>query len=380
MALQLLKKLTLLFSLCLVSALSNAQFNNDFRFYYPEFESQRSNQLILHVSNFNFLKDNEYENPFTWGHTLIGYGIQPSLMYYANDRLRLRAGLFLQQYSGLDYYSKVRPILSAHLRMTPSLDIIMGALRGHLHHQIIEPLFDPERQYTRPVENGLQILINRPWLWTDMWVDWEQFIQEGDLFPEWFTVGMSAYPKLLDDSMQPWQIYIPFNALAVHRGGEVSDYPELVQTSMNFAAGLKINRKWEGMLKNTQVFGYAMNYRNLNDANSRGVNSGYAWYIGAGADTKQLSLMVGYFYGHDFVALRGGGIFQSVSPIRDDVYVPTRKLVTMKAGYNRIFLKEIKFSFLFEGYYDTDDSRLDFAPSVQLIFSPSFFITEAEFF
>jgi hypothetical protein len=364
----------------LVSALSNAQFNNDFRFYYPEFESQRSNQLILHVSNFNFLKDNEYENPFTWGHTLIGYGIQPSLMYYANDRLRLRAGLFLQQYSGLDYYSKVRPILSAHLRMTPSLDIIMGALRGHLHHQIIEPLFDPERQYTRPVENGLQILINRPWLWTDMWVDWEQFIQEGDLFPEWFTVGMSAYPKLLDDSMQPWQIYIPFNALAVHRGGEVSDYPELVQTSMNFAAGLKINRKWEGMLKNTQVFGYAMNYRNLNDANLRGVNSGYAWYIGAGADTKQLSLMVGYFYGHDFVALRGGGIFQSVSPIRDDVYVPTRKLVTMKAGYNRIFLKEIKFSFLFEGYYDTDDSRLDFAPSVQLIFSPSFFITEAEFF
>jgi hypothetical protein len=90
--------------------------------------------------------------------------------------------------------------------------------------------------------------------------------------------------------------------------------------------------------------------------------------------------MLGYFYGHDFIALRGGGIFQSVSPIRDNVYIPTRQLITMKFAYNRMFLKKIKFSFLFEGYYDIPDARFDFAPGIQVVFSPTFFLTEAEFF
>ncbi|WP_234408561.1 hypothetical protein [Marinilabilia salmonicolor] len=335
---------------------------------------------MLHLANINFVKNNEYKNKFAWGHTLIGYGIQPTLMYYAGEHLRLRAGVFLQQYSGLNYYSEVRPVLSAHLRVSPSFDLIMGSLKGHIHHDVIEPLFDTERQYKRPVENGIQFLIDRPWLDMDVWVDWEQFVQVGDDFPEWFTAGVSATLQPTDTTGRLWQLNIPLNMMAVHRGGEVSNYPERVQTSMNLAAGVLLNRKLEGTLKNAGIFAYAMNYGNLNDAGQLGVNSGYAWYGGITANTRRTNLMVGYFYGHDFVALRGGGMFQSVSPIRNNVYIPTRQLVTMKIGYNRVFLKKIKFSFLFEGYYDIPDARFDFAPGIQLVFSPSFFLTEAEFF
>ena len=363
-----------------VPLFSGAQINNESRYYYPEFEEGRKHQLLLHLANINFVKNNEYKNKFAWGHTLIGYGIQPSLMYYAGDRLRLRAGLFLQQYSGLNYYSEVRPVLSAHLRVSPSFDLIMGTLKGHVHHDVIEPLFDTERQYTRPVENGIQFLIDRPWLDMDVWVDWEQFVQEGDDFPEWFTAGMSTSLQPNDTTGRLWQLNIPLNMMAVHRGGEVSNYPERVQTSMNLAAGIVLNRKLEGTLNEAGVFAYAMNYSNLNDAGRLDVNSGYALYGGITANTRRTNLMAGYFYGHDFVALRGGGIFQSVSPIRDNVYIPTRQLVTMKIGYNRVFLKKIKFSFLFEGYYDIPDARFDFAPGIQLVFSPSFFLTEAEFF
>ena len=363
-----------------VPLFSGAQINNESRYYYPEFEEGRKHQLLLHLANINFVKNNEYKNKFAWGHTLIGYGIQPSLMYYAGDRLRLRAGLFLQQYSGLNYYSEVRPVLSAHLRVSPSFDLIMGTLKGHVHHDVIEPLFDTERQYTRPVENGIQFLIDRPWLDMDVWVDWEQFVQEGDDFPEWFTAGMSTSLQPNDTTGRLWQLKIPLYMMAVHRGGEVSNYPERVQTSMNLAAGIVLNRKLEGTLNEAGVFAYAMNYSNLNDAGQLGVNSGYALYGGITANTRRTNLMAGYFYGHDFVALRGGGIFQSVSPIRDNVYIPTRQLLTMKIGYNRVFLKKIKFSFLFEGYYDIPDARFDFAPGIQLVFSPSFFLTEAEFF
>lgn len=377
---QLIRPFILFLLFLCVPLFSGAQINNESRYYYPEFEEGRKHQLLLHLANINFVKNNEYKNKFAWGHTLIGYGIQPSLMYYAGDRLRLRAGLFLQQYSGLNYYSEVRPVLSAHLRVSPSFDLIMGTLKGHVHHDVIEPLFDTERQYTRPVENGIQFLIDRPWLDMDVWVDWEQFVQEGDDFPEWFTAGMSTSLQPNDTTGRLWQLNIPLNMMAVHRGGEVSNYPERVQTSMNLAAGIVLNRKLEGTLNEAGVFAYAMNYSNLNDAGQLGVNSGYALYGGITANTRRTNLMAGYFYGHDFVALRGGGIFQSVSPIRDNVYISTRQLVTMKIGYNRVFLKKIKFSFLFEGYYDIPDARFDFAPGIQLVFSPSFFLTEAEFF
>ncbi|RCW31630.1 hypothetical protein [Marinilabilia salmonicolor] len=363
-----------------VSLISGAQISNEFRYYYPEFEEGRTHQLLLHLANINFVKDNEYKNKFAWGHTLIGYGIQPTLMYYAGERLRLRAGVFLQQYSGLNYYSEIRPILSVHLRVSPSFDLIMGTLKGHVHHDVIEPLFDTERQYTRPVENGIQFLINRPWMDMDVWVDWEQYVQEGDDFPEWFTAGMSTTLHLKDTADNKWQLSLPLHMMAVHRGGEVSTYVERVQTSMNLAAGVRLNRELQGAFEDVGLFAYAMNYNNLNDVGQLGVNNGYAWYAGVTANTRRTNLMAGYFYGHDFVALRGGGIFQSVSPIRNNVYVPTRQLITMKIGYNRMFLKKIKFSFLFEGYYDIPDARFDFAPGIQLVFSPSFFLTEAEFF
>jgi len=357
-----------------------AQINNEFRYYYPEFDAERSNQLLFHVANINFVKDNEYKNKFAWGHTLIGYGIQPTLMYYAGDRLRLRAGVFLQQYSGLNYYSEVRPVLSAHLKLSPSVDVIMGSLRSHIHHNVIEPFLDYERQYVRPVENGLQFLFNRPQFQADVWVDWEQFIQEGDEIPEWFTAGVSGSYFLPDGFIPAWNVSVPVNIIAVHRGGEVSDYPERVQTSIDIAGGLKAEYPLDRRFRNIGIFGYAIAYRNLNEVGQLGVNNGQAWYTGFTANSRRTNLMAGYFYGKDFVALRGGGIFQSVSPIRENVYIPVRELITMKVGYNRVFLERIKFSFLFEGYYDVRDSRFDFAPGLQIVFNPSFFITEEEFF
>ena len=263
-----------------VSLISGAQISNEFRYYYPEFEEGRTHQLLLHLANINFVKDNEYKNKFAWGHTLIGYGIQPTLMYYAGERLRLRAGVFLQQYSGLNYYSEIRPILSAHLRVSPSFDLIMGTLKGHVHHDVIEPLFDTERQYTRPVENGIQFLINRPWMDMDVWVDWEQYVQEGDDFPEWFTAGMSTTLHLKDTADNKWQLSLPLHMMAVHRGGEVSTYVERVQTSMNLAAGVRLNRELQGAFEDVGLFAYAMNYNNLNDVGQLGVNNGYAWYAG----------------------------------------------------------------------------------------------------
>ncbi|MFW6043680.1 MAG: hypothetical protein ACOCPW_04930 [Marinilabiliaceae bacterium] len=345
---------------------------------YPTFREDRAHQLFFHVDNNNFIKNNEYETDFASGHTLIGYGLQPELSYYAGDRFRLRAGVYLRQYSGLDHFSQVRPVLSAHLRLSPSVDVIMGALRGHVQHRLIEPLFDPERQYTRPVENGLQFLVERPWLWLDAWIDWEQFIRKGDSFPEWFTAGLSAEPSSSLGSDQ-WRMKFPVNVLAVHRGGEISDYPEPVQTSLNSAAGIHLEKEFSGKVTKAGLFGYGMTYRNLNDVGPGNINRGDAWYIGGMAESRRLDYMAGYFRGNDFIALRGQKLFQSASPVRENFYHPRRELITGKVGYHRTFLEKVRFSFLLETYYDLSHQLLDFSTSMQISFSPGFFLTETKF-
>ncbi|MFO8000805.1 MAG: hypothetical protein R6U46_06140 [Marinilabilia sp.] len=343
------------------------------------FNEEHAHQLFFDIENTNFVKNNEYETPLMQGYTLIGYGLQPALTYFAGRRLRLRAGVFLQQYSGLDHYNLIRPVLSAHLKLSPSVDLIMGSLRGHVHHRLIEPLFDPERQYTRPVENGLQFLVERPWLWLDAWIDWEQFIRQGDDYPEKFTAGLSAHPELLETSGS-WQVSLPVNMIAVHRGGEISDYPRPVQTSLNVAAGTRVEHTSGGVVHKTGLFGYRLTYRNINEVGPMDVNTGDAWYVGAVAESGRFNYLAGYFRGNDFVALRGSGLFQSVSPVREGLYVPRRELLTGKAGYHRTFMKKIEFSFLLEGYYDVPNENFDFAAGLQVSFSPEFFLTEAEFF
>lgn len=361
-----------------LSIAAEAQYRYTAGHSYPEFKEERANQLFLHVDNHNFLKNNEYESDLAKGHTLMGYGLQPTLSYYASDRLCLRAGLFLRQYSGLDYYSQIRPVLSAHLRLTPSTDVIMGALKGPVHHRLIEPVFDPERQYIRPVENGLQFLVERPWLWLDAWIDWEQFIRKGDAFPEWFTAGLSAEPSSTLDNAQ-WHIKLPVNVLAVHRGGEISDYPQPVQTVLNTVAGLRLEKEFSGNVQKVGLFGYGMTYRNLNDVGPKNINRGNAWYVGAMAESKRFDYMAGFFQGNDFIAIRGQKLFQSASCIRENFYYPQRELATGKVGYHRTFVDKIRFSFLFEGYYDLSQQLLDHSVSLQISFNPGFLITEVPF-
>ena len=355
-----------------------AQYRYTPGYSYPDFQSERSHELFLHVNSHNFVRNNEYSSRFIPGQTLIGYGLQPMLTYYAGERLRLRGGVYLRQYSGMDQYSQVRPVLSAHLKLSPSVDIIMGGLRGHVYHRVIEPLFDPERQYLRPLETGLQFLVKRPWLWLDTWVDWEQFISEGDPFPERFTAGVSAEPSL---RMLPegWDLKFPVNVIAVHRGGEISEYPQPVETAMNSAAGIILEKELQGSLKKAGIYGYGMTYRNLNEVGPMDINQGQATYFGMMAESRRFHYMGGYFQGHDFLALKGQGLFQSYSPINGGNYVPTRELLTAKIGYNRLFLGKIRFSFLVETYYDISDHFLDYNAGMQIAFSPDFFLTETKF-
>ncbi|MBA4321655.1 MAG: hypothetical protein C0408_02440, partial [Odoribacter sp.] len=56
--------------------------------------------VYLSLKNINFLKDNEYYSPIIEGYTLVGYFIQPAIVYMPSEKLRIRMGTHILNYAG----------------------------------------------------------------------------------------------------------------------------------------------------------------------------------------------------------------------------------------------------------------------------------------
>jgi hypothetical protein len=254
----------------------------------------------------------------------------------------------------------------------------MGALRGTIQHQVPEPLYDDEWQYTRPIENGLQFNYQSNALWADVWLDWEQFISRGDSFPEIFTAGISTKTTLVKTE-SGWKLLLPLNMLARHTGGQVNSGNTPMQSIINLSMGIEATKKVGGLLNTIGFFGSFLTYSDLTEANTLGVYKGKAVYTGVKAEGEKFMAMAGFWNGDDFIAPKGSPLFQSVSAYNPTEVIPHRRLLTSKAGYHHAFHRQIRFSFLFEGYYDLINSQFDYAYGIHLAFTPNFVIAKIPF-
>ncbi|GAF03868.1 hypothetical protein [Saccharicrinis fermentans] len=149
--------ITLLISIFFVS---KAQIDLSHRFTYEEFDTNATGNLYFRLENNNFVKNNEYFGEYTEGYTLPGYSIQPSLMYYAGNKVRIKIGSHLVKYSGTNNFTEVVPVVSAHVKIGKNWDMVLGSIKGHVHHKLIEPLFSSDWQYFVSTETGAQFYHN----------------------------------------------------------------------------------------------------------------------------------------------------------------------------------------------------------------------------
>jgi len=363
----------------LISFNGSAQIDLSHRYNYAEFDTLHMNKLIFHLENTNFIKNNEYFGVSAEGYTLLGYSLAPSVMYYAGSRLRFQVGINAQKYHGAEKFSKINPVIAAHLRLTPNLDLVMGSIKSTVHHGISEPMYDHEWQYTRPVETGLQFLYTKERFWADAWLDWEQFIKPGDAFPEIFTAGISTQTSLLQ-SESGWKIKMPLQMMARHTGGQINEDETAMQSVINLSMGFDVSKKTDGFFNKLGWFGSVLTYNDVTEANPLGVYKGHAIYTGLKSEGKKGIAMVGYWDAKNFIAPKGSPLFQSVSAYNPTTVIPNRQLITGKIGYYRSFQTQIRFSFLFEGYYDLPNSQFDYAYGIHLSFTPNFVIAKIPFF
>ncbi len=334
------------------------QFDQEWAYTYHPFieEKVTDKDLYFDIVGNNFFKNNEYESEFLQGYTLSGYSLQPTLEYYTNPDFRIMGGVNLLKYNGIGTFTQVIPIVSAHLKLTSNLQLIMGALKGGIQHEMLEPIFNSERQYSRPVENGAQFLYDSKHLKVDFWGDWEQFIFEGDTIPEKFSIGLNAN-YLVSSLVDQVKFTIPFQFLARHVGGEISNYTDEVQTYVNIATGVKMDAVLQGgFIKGVRSSVYYLGYKDAQNTGLLGVTQGKALYADCALKYKYGEFYTGYFTGHNFMGVMGNGLFNAVSSGENYYYQPDRSVVLNKFSLVKEFFHDLRFGLTLQSYYDVGNN------------------------
>ena len=348
--------LTLLFTCCNIAGQTGDQ------------TGAEPGDLSLRIKSINFVKDNEYSSPVIEGYTLIGFFFQPELVYSPSGKITLRGGIHLLKYSGTTKFSQIRPVFSASLKLSEKTTLTIGTLSGSDKHKFFDPHFNSERLYTAYAEDGLQLTSSSDHFFNDSWISWENFIFKGDTTREIFTCGESF--KYTSSPIRDFlQFEIPVQLQFKHFGGQISNYPEQVETFFNFATGLRINMDIAQKRYGQAGIEYLQFINNqLNGEAQSGISHGYASWIRLHYIYKAFYFGAGYWKSYNFFAPNGDAIFSSVSDVQENLVIHNRKIIT-----NNIYLTLLPESYfeLFFGldtYYDISQKRLDYALTLHLNF------------
>jgi hypothetical protein len=348
----------------------------------------QSGELSLRIKNINFVKDNEYFNNIRtsrfilisslpgyvdkslWieGYTLVGFFFQPELVYSPSRKVNIRAGAHLLKYSGLKKFSQVKPVFSATLSLMEHTSLTIGSLSGSDRHQLFDPHFNSERIYSDYSEDGFQVITSNDHLFSDNWLSWENFIIKGDSTREIFTTGESF--KYTSSPVADFlQFEVPVQVQFKHFGGQISNFPEHIETYFNLATGLRVNidmadkRFGQAGIEYLQFINNEFPRKTIS-----GITHGYASWYRFHYTFKAIYFGLYYWKSHNFFAPNGNPIYGSVIDNRSKYVIPDRKIIT-----NSIFLTLTPESYIglylgLESYYDVCLKRMDNSITLHLNF------------
>ena len=330
---------------------------NDYTLYkfYEPFKPDSTGKFYMSVDNVNFFKNNEYNSKVATGYTLPGAWLRPKLVYYPNEKLRIEFGGHVLKFNGREEYFHLIPWFNVHYQPTKKISVILGNLNSDGNHHLIEPLFEPERFLTARPEAGLQFKYDSRNFSSDFWIDWQQYIVNGDPIKEHFAFGTVINQKLINkDNIV---LSIPFSFYGSHRGGEIDTNPDPVKTYITVTPGIslkkicttKLIREW-GINFHYSLATYAENIPYYT------MKKGWGFYSNAYIDTRYGGLTFAYWHGHQFFTPQGGILYQCISK-KDNSMLSDNKLLDLKYHYIHKIMDGTYFGFIYDAYYDTINKK-----------------------
>lgn len=331
--------------------------------------------LSFRFENTNFIKDNEFSSDLTYNATHIGFFAKPSLEYYLTNDTRVKAGIFLLKYSGLNNFTQAIPIFSVQQKLNKHLDLVMGSLYGTSYHNLSEPIFRIDNYFTDNVEYGAQFIYHSKYFDSDLWISWEKFIFVGDPYQEKFHVGWSSEFKYDINSLS---VSVPIQLYTFHQGGTIDLSTAPVYSLFNGASGLKIRyniNKTTSLSFEPMIYLYNALSSPDSGLYSLKITDGNALYLNLKFNSKYFDARVGYWYATNFVAPSGEYLFQSLSIKDPNYYSKYRKIIPFKVILKYPVNKYIKIQLRTDEYYNISDGVFDNSFSLFLIVNQDIFIS-----
>ena len=125
--------------------------------------------------------------------TFAGQYLAPVLRYSPSPRLHFDIGVFAGLPIGdTQRFHTVQPILSADYEFWPAVSLIAGTIKRN--HPFVDALFNDASLFSRPLEQGFQLLVNREHYQQDLFINWNQIetFQKAERFDVGYAGRASA--------------------------------------------------------------------------------------------------------------------------------------------------------------------------------------------
>ena len=309
-----------------------------------------------------FIKNNEYFNPYTDGFTGIGVIAQPSFAYRFDEKSKFSVGLHVLKFSGIDSFSEVIPLIRFQTNIIKPLTLIFGSIDGAQQHQLSEPFYRYDLNYQNRVEYGVQALVHTKILQSDTWLNWEQFIEKNDPFPEEIFFGNVSELKLYNKDKLHFDVRSEL--LISHLGGQIDLSTNPDRTLLNYSIGTSVGiqtGKLNFAFKPAYYYFSVVNGNLLSNGNLfLAEDSGSGFWLKLMMEIHEVDFAIGYWNATNFYSSIGESLFFSYNDTSLELISTSRNLLTSSIHYEWQPFDYLILDAGYRGYYDTDSSQFDY--------------------
>ena len=324
--------------------------------------------------NLFYCKNNEYGEPNNPGQTFFGNQIWFGGKHYFTQQLSASLGSLIQYDFGDDKFpSKFLPIFNLQYN-TPKSRLILGSLMGNTNHNLIEPIYNYENTFTKPVEYGVQYFKFSKFINYQAWLDWRQFAKVTISQQEKISFGQTALIQLLDSAKYPFYLAIPGSLLVYHQGGEALNVPQKIQTNLNGSIGFRLsNRNQLFRLESFMIFSNDVS-PSINHAFKNGnaylTNLTFLFPSNSKNSLLKIHRLVGSYYrANEFYSPLGAPLFTSELYSKPYLNTRNREIIMMRYQYETQYLfkdQHIYVDFRVEPIYHVQEKLFAFSTGVYL--------------
>jgi len=352
--------------------------------HYFDFSAEDTNKILFDFFDDNFIKDTEYFGPIASGMTLLGDDINAQLGWVPDKHILILGGVFARKDYGTPGFEILQPTWTVKLQDNKGISFLIGNIEGAMDHRYIQPIFQSlfpvsyyQEPYQNPLETGGQLKIDKPWLWFDLWINWQHQEYLNSDYHEHILQGASADLTLLHPN-DVLKISLPLQYTFFHYGGQLDTAHTPYETIYNGAAGLKFNfdfSKNSSFIKDVMLEGYACAYKDLSRVSDIQLPyiSGNGEYVNVDIKTKYGFGIDGSFWnGSDWVAPLGLDLYQSVSWVYKSYSEDSRKLIFLRLYYQKELLPNLYVDLRLEPYTDLNLKLTEYAYYIFLTYKRTF--------